>query len=84
MDVYLRSKFEVCSIILASFRQGVILTSPTSKRTPKKPTQIKVNVTYLDVLQTEAAVQRSSVKKVFLNISQMVPASVQREPELIM
>ena len=41
MDVYLRAKFEVSSIILTSFRQGVILP-PTSKRTPKKPTQIRV------------------------------------------
>ena len=47
MGVYLRAKFEVSSIILTSFRQGVILLPPTSKRTPKKPTQIRVkeNVT---------------------------------------
>ena len=45
MGVYLRAKFEVSSIILTSFRQGVILSPlpPTSKRTPKKPTQISVN-----------------------------------------
>ena len=50
MEVYLRAKFEVSSIILTRFRQvGVILPSPplpptpvTSKRTPKKPTQIRV------------------------------------------
>ena len=44
--VYLRAKFEISSIILTSFRQGVILPpppSPTSKRTPKKTTQIRVN-----------------------------------------
>ena len=41
--VYLRAKFEVSSIILMSFRQRVILPLPTSKRTPKKPTQIRVN-----------------------------------------
>ena len=47
MGVYLRAKFEVSSIILTSFRLGggVILPPPpllpTSKRTPKKPNQIK-------------------------------------------
>ena len=45
MDVYLRAKFEVSSIILTGFRQGVILLPPpTSKRAPKKPTQIRVKV----------------------------------------
>ena len=49
MDVYLRVKFEVYSIILTSFRQGVILPHPppppeTWKQTPKKPTQIRVKV----------------------------------------
>ena len=44
MGVYLRAKFEVSSIILTSFRQGGNFTPlPTSKRTPKKPTQIRVN-----------------------------------------
>ena len=44
LAVYLRAKFEVSSIILTRFRQGVILPRPpsTSKRTPKKPTQIRV------------------------------------------
>ena len=51
MSVYLRAKFEVSSIILTWFRMGVILPPPpplhpspffTSKRTPKKPTQIRV------------------------------------------
>ena len=49
MCVYLRAKFEVSNIILTSFRQGeeggVILPLPpipTSKRTPKKSTQIRV------------------------------------------
>ena len=43
MGVYLRAKFEVSSIILTSFRQGVILPPhSTSKRTPKKSTQIRV------------------------------------------
>ena len=45
MDVYLRAKFEVSSIILTSFRRDSFTTPlpPTSKRTPKKPTQIRVN-----------------------------------------
>ena len=43
MFVNLRNKFQVSSIILTSFRQGVILLPPTSKRARKKPTQIKVN-----------------------------------------
>ena len=42
MGLYLRAKFHVSSIILTKFRQGVILPPPTSKRTPKKPTQIRV------------------------------------------
>ena len=43
MGVYLRAKFEVYSIILTSFREGIVLPPPPSKRTPKKPTQIRVN-----------------------------------------
>ena len=45
MSVYLRAKFEVSSIILTSFRQGggiIYRPPPTSKRTPKKPTQIRL------------------------------------------
>ena len=46
MCVYLRAKFEVSSIILASFRQGggdnFTSPPPTLKGTPKKPTQIRV------------------------------------------
>ena len=43
----MRAKFEVSSIILTSFWQGVIPPPPyththTSKRTPKNPAQIKV------------------------------------------
>ena len=45
MGLYLHTKFQFSSVILTSFRQGVIL-SPTSKRTPKKPTQIRVKVSY--------------------------------------
>ena len=41
MCVYLRAEIEISSIILTSFRQGIILP-PTPKRTPKKPTQIRV------------------------------------------
>ena len=49
MCVYLRAKFEVSIIILTSFRQkrgggegGRAILPPTSKQTPKKPTQIRV------------------------------------------
>ena len=51
MNVLLPAKFEVSSIILISFRQGVIFTPPpkkkqtpqnNSKQTPKKPIQIRV------------------------------------------
>ena len=41
MVVYLHAQFEVSSIILTGFRQGGN-PPPTSKRTPKKPTQIRV------------------------------------------
>ena len=53
MRVYFRTKFQVSSIILTSFRLGrggggVILpppnTSKRTKRTPKKPTQIRVRL----------------------------------------
>ena len=45
MCVYVRTKFQVSSIILTSFRREVILpTPPPTKRTPKNPTQIKVNL----------------------------------------
>ena len=44
--VYVCTTFQVSSIILTSFRQGIILEPPhppTSKRNLKKPTQIGVN-----------------------------------------
>ena len=44
MFVYLLTKFEVSGIILTSFRQRVILPPSISKRTPKKPIQIRVKV----------------------------------------
>ena len=44
MFVYLRTKFQVSSITLTSFRQvGGNFTPHTSKRIPKKPTEIRVN-----------------------------------------
>ena len=48
MGVYLGAKFEVFSIILTGFRQGVILPPPpaTSTGTPKKPIQIRVKDFY--------------------------------------
>ena len=36
MGVYLRAKFEVSSIILTGFRQGVILTPPPPQNEPLK------------------------------------------------
>ena len=42
MSVYLCTKFQVSSITLTSFRQGDNFPPTTSKRTPKKPTQIRV------------------------------------------
>ena len=46
MCVYLRTIFQVSSIIVTRFRQGgegiLFPPPPTSKRTPKKPTQIRV------------------------------------------
>ena len=51
MGVYLRAKFEVSSVILTSFRQGVIPphTPPISKRTPKKATEIRVKLASLSL-----------------------------------
>ena len=45
MCLYLHTKFQVSNIILASFRQRgiILLPTPTSKRNPKKPTQIRFN-----------------------------------------
>ena len=47
MGVYLRAKFEVSCIILTGFRQGWggggVILPPSSKETPKKPTQIRIN-----------------------------------------
>ena len=46
MRTYLRAKFEVSSVILTNFRQGggyfTPSPPPTSKRTPEKPTQIRL------------------------------------------
>ena len=43
MGVYVRAKFEAPSIILTGF-SGNFTPHPTSKRNPKKPTQIRVSV----------------------------------------
>ena len=43
--VYLRTEFQGSSIILMSFRKGVILPPPlptTAKHTPQKSTQIRI------------------------------------------
>ena len=64
MSVYLRTKFQVSSIILASFRQGGVILPrplPNSKRVPKKPTQIRVNkqlkYTYYPISQEAKAIR---------------------------
>ena len=45
MCVYVRTKFQVSSIILTRFRREVILPTPTPRNTnPKNPTHIKVNL----------------------------------------
>ena len=45
MGVYLRAKFEVSSIILTSFRQGVILPSPPPQNEPlKSPPRLGLNM----------------------------------------
>ena len=57
MGVYLRAKPEVSSVILTSFRLGgeggvILPPSPlphTSKQTPKKSTQIRVNTQFLNM-----------------------------------
>ena len=40
--MYLRSKFQVSSIIITSFKQGVIPPPTTTKGTPGKPIQIRL------------------------------------------
>ena len=54
--MYLRSKFQVSSIVVTSFRQGVGGDPPTSKRTPKKSTQFRVNS-----IQQLAIVKKSAI-----------------------
>ena len=45
MCVYVRTKFQVSSIILTRFRREVILPTPTPRNTnPKNPTHIKINL----------------------------------------
>ena len=45
MCLYLRTKFQISSIILKSFRSGVILLL-TAKRTPKNPPRLGLNFRY--------------------------------------
>ena len=72
MGVYLRAKFENASIILAGFRQGgggvILPPTPTSRRTPKKPTQNSINVLryayvrYVKILFTNIQKQQNKIK----------------------
>ena len=68
MGMYLRAKSEVSSIILTSFRQGRGSFTPptplhplTSKRTPKKPTQIRVKE-----LKNFRKIQENTCDRVFI------------------
>ena len=68
MGVYLRPKFEVSSKILTSFRHRGNFTPPTSKRTPKKPTQIRVMVIPDISLQTRPECEKESIRtNIFLS-----------------
>ena len=59
LRVYLRTKFQVSSIILTSFRRvmgmGVILPPTTPKQTPKKFTQTRVKGKLLDFKQHKSS-----------------------------
>ena len=69
MCVYLSAKFEVCNIIMRSFRRGVIPS--LSKRTPKKPTQFRVRylLFVIDVFSENACVKplKDETGKAILN-----------------
>ena len=47
MCVYLRTKFQVSTVILTSFRHGIVLPPPTSKENSKEATQVRVK--YLSI-----------------------------------
>ena len=54
MSVHLRTKFQISSITLNSFREGRRCNTPppppnTSQQTPKKPTQIKVKQAFQEI-----------------------------------
>ena len=66
MGLYLRAKFQVSSIILTSFRQGVILPPsppppPPQNKPHKKPTQLRDNVQHPNkYLKSKLSVKWSS------------------------
>ena len=72
MCVYLGARFQVCSIILTSFRQRdkreggnfTLPPPPTLERTPKKPTQIRVkkNNWTLNNTGQEQAMRTNNIK----------------------
>ena len=68
MCVNLCTKFQVSSIILMSFRRANVTPRPTSKRAPKKPTQIRVsqkNTDYID--DSNIKEDHLGIKKIHLN-----------------
>ena len=82
MGVYLHAKFEVSSMILIGFRQGVILPPPPSpsKQTPKKPTQIRVKSTEkilkMQYLSKLFHIQIKFISKIFGNYLAVLKRSV--------
>ena len=78
MDVYLRTKFEVSSIILTSFRQrGNFTPPPTSKRTPKKPALKSLINYHLKCLRTFQEillfVNPNGIKTLLINLLSTFP-----------
>ena len=63
MNVYLRAKFQVSIISLRSFRQGGnFIPPPNSKRTPKKPTQIRIKELYYSIAMTFTKLSQLNAK----------------------
>ena len=66
MCVYLRTKFQVSSIVLTSFRQVVeVVLLPNLKTTPKKNTQIRVKL--FDISKIYYMIQRFNSHSLLTN-----------------